>query len=63
MTNPNIQDKRQYHRARPLGMGSWAMFATEADMRDAMGTGEPYEESVVWMTPAEFEALPDHLGW
>ena len=55
-------DKRRYLKVRPSGFGSWATMEP-AEAQAVMTDLEDYEVAEVWMTAAEFEALPDHGGW
>ena len=40
------------------------MFKTRAEVDDVMdGSPNEYEVTEKWMTPKEFESLPEHMGW
>jgi hypothetical protein len=63
MVNPAIQDRRRYVRLSVDGMGS---FITEPHEADAMVRDEPntpYKREDVWLTPEQFELLPEFTGF
>lgn len=67
MVNPAIQDKRRYWQARPGAGFSWATCETRADAEQYVGADDPtvtdYEIREKWMTPNQFNNLPEHDGW
>lgn len=63
MVNPAIQDKRCYWQVRPRPGDSWATCESRAEALEYVGTDEPYEIREKWMTPKQFEKLPEHGGW
>lgn len=67
MVNPAIQDKRRFVRVtlKEVGCSNWfiATPACAADFVKEADDGEQYELTDVWMTPREFEALPDFGGF
>lgn len=64
MVNPAIQDKQPYYRVRPKDGGTWAVCKTRAEAID-MTDGHPslYTIEEKWMTPAQFESIPEFGGW
>jgi hypothetical protein len=61
------RDKRRYVKVRPHKGEPWATFEpreAEAFLANASIDDEcDFETAEVWMTKAEFEALPEFGGW
>lgn len=60
--DPRNQPKR-YVKLRPVGFGSWCiMEPKEAAAAVAENPECAHEVAEVWMTPSEYEALPEFEG-
>lgn len=56
------RDKRRYLKVRPIEGGAWCIMEPR-DFEDMTSEFHTYEVRDVWMTDAEWEALPEFDGW
>ena len=65
--DPKFQDKKRYTRVRLKGFGSFVAEPREAEAFIVADTideqDHEYTLEDVWMTPHEFEQLPDFAGF
>jgi hypothetical protein len=65
--DPKFQDKQRYLRVRSVSQGSTCVIPPEALAQmvadDFSEDGEEYTTEDVWLTPHEYENLPEFEGW
>lgn len=65
--DPKFQDKQRYMRIKFNGASCVvppeAVDQMVADDIEPLEQGEHYEIEDVWMTPHEYENLPEFMGW